>query len=181
MSKPFTTVQAIAVDNGKIIFGSLEPNRDAVRLTNGQIVDILPFSVCFNTGFVDSVGAEIFEGDYLRDNLNPHLEPALVYFDEERGAFCTSHVETLNETEIAGDDEIRYCSYPNATVVRRLIGSRAKHLSVANSLLDALSATSDVDPQPEPEPEDTASAEPDSVEPDSDDWGARVDEATGEY
>ena len=178
MSKPFTTVQAIAVDNGKIIFGSLEPNRDAVRLTNGQIVDILPFSVCFNTGFVDSVGAEIFEGDYLRDNLNPHLEPALVYFDEERGAFCTSHVETLNETEIAGDDEIRYCSYPNATVVRRLIGSRAKFLSIVSSLLDALAATSDVDPQPEtePVPEDTASAEPDSA-----DWGARVDEATGEY
>ena len=172
MSKPFTIAQAIAVDNGKIIAGSLEPNRDAIRLNNGVIVNILPFSVCFNTGFVDSDGTEIFEGDYLLDNFNPHLEPALVYFDEERGAFYTSRVETLTEVYQNGDDEIRYCEFPSTTVIRRLSSSRAKNLSVVNSLLEDIIATTDVDPLPE----DTTSNEPDSA-----DWGARVDEGTGEY
>ena len=58
--------------------------------------------------------------------------------DEERGAFFLSHVETINETEVAGDEEFRFCSYPNATVIRRLTAHRAKNVVIIGSILEAL-------------------------------------------
>ena len=195
MSKPFTIAKAIAVDSGKIVMGSVDRDRGTIR-SGDSIITIAPTTLCFNTGFESYTGAEIFEGDYIRTRFSDFDE--LVFFDDERGAFFLSHVESLNETEIAGDEEFRFCSYPNATVIRRLIQSRANSSDIIGSILEALAATpvDDTTPADAPlSPEEIAVLDPDSVpnafdtipvDPDagddiSIDWGKRVDEATGEY
>lgn len=188
MSKPFTFAKAIAVDApfaGKVITGIVDRERDALWFDN-TFVSVIPETLCFNTGFTDSNGEEIFEGDYIRVRFNDFNE--FVFFDQERGAFYLSHIENLPQVEYNGEDEVRYCDYPNATVLRRLTAQRAAHSTIVNpSMLETIAAPVDPAPLVDTIPEidsdafDTIPVDPDAGDDISVDWGKRVDEATGEY
>lgn len=185
MSKPFTFAKAIAVDNGKIVMGSVDRERGTIR-SGDNIIAIDTNTLCFNTGFTDSNGEEIFEGDYIRGRFDDFNE--LVFFDQERGAFYLSHIENLPQVEYNGEDEVRYCDYPNATVLRRLTAQRAAHSTIVNpSMLETIAAPVDPAPLVDTIPEidsdafDTIPVDPDAGDDISVDWGKRVDEATGEY
>lgn len=188
MSNPFTMAKAIATDAehaGKIVTGSINRLLDSV-LIGDESIAVSPYTLCYNTGFTDKDGNEIFEGDYIRRHFLGVDE--LVFFDIRKGGFYTSHVVTISETEIGGEyNETRYCQYPNATVIRRLDENYASRSLIHGSMLDAL-AEPTVDETPTVEPvevdadiEDITHVDPDAGDDISVDWAARVDEAPGEY
>ena len=163
MSKPFTIAKALSIEAptaGQVVAGELDRNRDAVWI-DGEPIAVAPYTICCNTGLTDTNGDEIFEGDYLMSGRADEKGAALTYFDETRGAFYTSRVETLTEVYQNGDDEIRYCDFPSTTVIRRLSSSRSKNYTIIGNMLDALA-------MPAPD-DDVTTAEPEPDEDDDDD------------
>ncbi len=150
---PFTVAKAISIAAetvGKVVVGEIDRQRDAVWIDHDPIA-VAPYTLCLNSNLIDSEGEEIFEGDYLIDRYRPEIK-MLAFYDADRGAFYTSHVETITETEFGGDDEYRYCEFPNATIYRRLAKGRARNLTIVGNLLNELAT-------PEDTSEDTADDE----------------------
>ena len=136
---PFTTAKAISTNaesTGKIISGDIDHSREFIWIDDNKLA-VAPYSICLNSNLFDIDGNEIFEGDFLVDPSVPNIK-FFAFFDTERAAFYTSHVESIHEVEIAGDDEFRFCDFPSATVYKRLTQERASSLRVVSSFLDEI-------------------------------------------
>lgn len=98
ISKPFSWARGVCIEHSKrirygyIVYGRLAP-------FSNRICDLTPprsmpswhqvdgSTITFNTGFTDKLGADIFTGDYVFVDGTEFSHVALIYFDENEGAF----------------------------------------------------------------------------------------------